>query len=46
MIVLRVQGKARRTIAEAVQAEGHRISQEGVAGVLRAAGASRRRDRL
>ena len=38
MIALRVQGKALRAIAEAVQARGHRISHEGVAGVLRAAG--------
>jgi hypothetical protein len=33
---LRVQGKALRTIAEALQAKGHHISHEGVAGVLRA----------
>jgi putative DNA-invertase from lambdoid prophage Rac len=36
MVALRVQGKALRAIAEAVQARGHRISHEGVAGVLRA----------
>jgi putative DNA-invertase from lambdoid prophage Rac len=38
MVALRAQGKALRAIAEAVQARGHRISHEGVAGVLRAAG--------
>jgi putative DNA-invertase from lambdoid prophage Rac len=38
MVTLRAQGKALRAIAEAVQARGHRISHEGVAGVLRAAG--------
>jgi DNA invertase Pin-like site-specific DNA recombinase len=36
MIVLRGQGKALRAIAEAMQAKGHKISHEGVAGVLRA----------
>jgi hypothetical protein len=35
MVALRAQGKALRAIAEAVH---HRISHEGVAGVLRAAG--------
>jgi putative DNA-invertase from lambdoid prophage Rac len=38
MVTLRAQGKALRTISKAVQAKGHRISHEGVAGVLRAAG--------
>ena len=38
MVALRAQGKALRAIAEAVQAKGHRISHEGVAGVLRATG--------
>ncbi len=38
MVSLRAQGKALRAIAEAVQAKGHRLSHEGVAGVLRAAG--------
>jgi putative DNA-invertase from lambdoid prophage Rac len=35
MIALRSQGKPLRAIALAVQAEGHRISHEGVKGVLR-----------
>jgi DNA invertase Pin-like site-specific DNA recombinase len=35
---LRAQGKALRPIAEAMRAKGLRISHEGVAGVLRAAG--------
>jgi putative DNA-invertase from lambdoid prophage Rac len=38
MVALRAQGKALRAIAEAVQARGHRISHEGVAGFLRASG--------
>ena len=38
MVALRAQGKALRAIAAASQARGHRISHEGVAGVLRAAG--------
>ena len=41
MVAWRAQGKALRTIAEAVQARGHRISHEGVAGILRTAGAHR-----
>jgi putative DNA-invertase from lambdoid prophage Rac len=39
MVALRAQGKALRTIAAAAQAKGRRISHEGVAGVLRTAGA-------
>src|SRR5271165_6769258 len=35
MVALRVQGKGLRAIAEVMQAKGHRISHEGVAGVLR-----------
>jgi putative DNA-invertase from lambdoid prophage Rac len=38
MVALRAQGKALRAIAEAIQANGHRLSHEGVAGVLRTAG--------
>ena len=38
---LRTQGKALRPIAEAMRAKGHKISHEGVAGVLRTAGAAR-----
>lgn len=38
MIALRAQGRALRAIASAAQVKGHRISHEGVAGVLRAAG--------
>jgi putative DNA-invertase from lambdoid prophage Rac len=38
IVAMRGEGKALRAIAEAVQARGHRISHEGVAGVLRAAG--------
>jgi hypothetical protein len=34
---LRAQGKAPRPIAEAMRAKGHKISHEGVAGVLKAA---------
>jgi putative DNA-invertase from lambdoid prophage Rac len=37
MIALRAQGRALRAIAEAMTAKGHRLSHEGVAGVLRAA---------
>ena len=36
--VLRAQEKALRLIAEAVAAKGHKLSHEGVAGVLRASG--------
>ena len=36
MIALRAQGKPLRAISEAAAAKGHRISHEGVAGVLRA----------
>jgi putative DNA-invertase from lambdoid prophage Rac len=35
MVALRAQGKPLRAIAAAMQAEGHQISHEGVAGVLR-----------
>jgi putative DNA-invertase from lambdoid prophage Rac len=41
IVALRAQGKALRAIAEAVQAKGHRISHEGVAGVLKATGPGR-----
>jgi hypothetical protein len=37
MVALRAQGKALRAIAAVAQAKGHRISHEGVAGVLRGA---------
>jgi DNA invertase Pin-like site-specific DNA recombinase len=37
MVALRAQGKALRAIAPAIQAKGHQISHEGVAGVLKAA---------
>jgi putative DNA-invertase from lambdoid prophage Rac len=37
MVELRAQGKALRVIAEAVVTKGHKLSHEGVAGVLRAA---------
>ena len=39
MIALRAQGKPLRAIAQVVGGKGHRISHEGVAGVLKAAGA-------
>jgi putative DNA-invertase from lambdoid prophage Rac len=39
MVSLRAQGNALRAIAQAVAAKGHKLSHEGVAGVLRAAGA-------
>jgi hypothetical protein len=39
MVALRAQRKPLRAIADAVQVEGHRISHEGVAGVLRAVSA-------
>ena len=39
MVALRAHGKPLRAIAKAVATKGHRISHEGVAGVLRAAGA-------
>jgi putative DNA-invertase from lambdoid prophage Rac len=35
IVALRAQGKPLRAIAEAAAAQGHRISHEGVAGVLR-----------
>ena len=38
IVALRAQGKPLRSIAEAVAAKGHRLSHEGVAGILRAAG--------
>jgi putative DNA-invertase from lambdoid prophage Rac len=38
MIALRAQGNALRAIAHAVAAKGHKLSHEGVAGVLRASG--------
>jgi putative DNA-invertase from lambdoid prophage Rac len=38
IVSLRTQGKALRAIAEAVAAKGHKLSHEGVAGVLRASG--------
>jgi putative DNA-invertase from lambdoid prophage Rac len=41
MVALRGQGKALRAIAEAMQAKGHQISHEGVAGILRTIGGSR-----
>jgi putative DNA-invertase from lambdoid prophage Rac len=37
IVALRAQGKPLRAIAEAVAAKGHKLSHEGVAGVLRAA---------
>jgi hypothetical protein len=40
MVALRAQEKALRAIAAEMQAKGHKISHEGVAGVLRAAGYS------
>jgi putative DNA-invertase from lambdoid prophage Rac len=40
MVALRSQGKPLRAIAEAVRTKGLKISHEGVAGVLRAAGPS------
>ena len=36
IVALKAQGKALRAIAKAVQAQGHQLSHEGVAGVLRA----------
>jgi hypothetical protein len=38
IVALRAQWKPLRAIAEAVAAKGHRLSHEGVAGVLRSAG--------
>ena len=38
MVELRAQGRSLRAIADAVRANGHRISHEGVAGVLKTAG--------
>ena len=38
MIAMRGEGKPLRAIAKAAATKGHRISHEGVAGVLRAAG--------
>jgi putative DNA-invertase from lambdoid prophage Rac len=38
MAALRAEGEALRAIATAMAAKGHRISHEGVAGVLRASG--------
>ena len=39
IVSLRAQGKALRAIAQAVAAKGYKLSHEGVAGVLRVAGA-------
>ena len=39
MVALRAQRKPLRAIADALRARGHEISHEGVAGILRAAGA-------
>jgi putative DNA-invertase from lambdoid prophage Rac len=38
IVSLRAQGNALRAIAQAVAAKGHKLSHEGVAGVLRATG--------
>jgi putative DNA-invertase from lambdoid prophage Rac len=38
MAALRAEGEALRAIATAMAAKGHRISHEGVAGVLRTSG--------
>jgi putative DNA-invertase from lambdoid prophage Rac len=38
MVALRAQGRPLRAIADAARTKGHRISHEGVAGILRAAG--------
>jgi len=38
IVALRAQGKPLRAIAEALVAKGHKLSHEGVAGVLKAAG--------
>ena len=38
MVELRAQGRSLRAIADAVRANGHRISHEGVARVLKTAG--------
>jgi hypothetical protein len=43
MVALRGQGKPLRAIAAAMQAKSYQISHEGVAGVLKASGASDRR---
>jgi putative DNA-invertase from lambdoid prophage Rac len=40
IVSLRAQGKALRAIAQAVAAKGHKLSHEGVAGVLRGVGYS------
>jgi putative DNA-invertase from lambdoid prophage Rac len=40
IVSLRTQGKALRAIAQAVGAKGHKLSHEGVAGVLRVAGSA------
>jgi hypothetical protein len=39
MIALRREGRPLRAIAAAMAAKSHKISHEGVAGVLKAAGA-------
>lgn len=41
IIALRAQGRPLRAIAEAIANNGHKLSHEGVAGVLRVAGLSR-----
>ena len=38
MVALRAQGTPLRTVAETVRAKGHRISHQGVADIVRAAG--------
>ena len=42
MIALRAEGNALKAIAAVAQAKGHKISPEGVAGVLRVAGIAQR----
>ena len=36
MIVLKAEGRSLRAIAAEMQAQGHKISHEGVAGILKA----------
>ena len=38
MVALRAEGRPLRAIAAAMAVKGHRISHEGVAGVLKAVG--------
>ena len=39
MVALRAEGRPLRTVVEALAAKGHRLSVQGVANIVKAAGA-------